>query len=281
MQTSGLHRDASLHRYAWATAVLALLLVITGAVVTSTYRGAQAHGPEQLVHRGAAAVVGLFIIGLAFWLSRERNHLWISNLGWIALALVLAEAVLGMLAPATAALHAILAQLLFGVTVAIAVVTSPGWSNEDDLVDDHMRPPMRTLADITVAMVLVQIVLGASLRHKLLGAMSHIGFAVVVALAALMLGMCVLHEAPEHRPLRPAAIHLMVIIGIQVFLGFGSFILKLMMDETATAVAIVTTAHVATAALTLGATIVLSLYVHRYMRAVAPQREGARPTVAS
>jgi heme A synthase len=130
-------------------------------------------------------------------------------------------------------------------------------------------------------MVLVQIVLGASVRHKLLGVMSHIGFAVVVALAALMLGMCVLREAPEHRPLRPAAIQLMVITGIQVFLGFASFILKLMMEETATAVAIVTTAHVATAALTLGATVVLSLYVHRYMRAVAPQRVGARPTVAS
>jgi heme A synthase len=273
MQTSGLHR------YALAVAAFTLLLVISGAVVTGnagSQPGAQPSGPEQLVHQIVAGAVGLLTIGLAFGLARVPKHPLFAKLGWSAVALVVLQAALGMLVPSAGAIHAILAQLFFGLTVAIVVVTAsaPG---EIEMVDDRMRPPMRTVANITIAMVLVQIMLGAAVRHKLLNALSHIGFAVLVALAALMLGMCVLHQAPSHKPLRPAAILLMVITGVQVFLGFTAFILKLMIAETALAAVIVTTAHVTTAALTLGATVVLRLHIQRYMRSAAPQRA----TVAS
>ena len=95
---------------------------------------------------------------------------------------------------------------------------------------------------------------------------------MLVALAALMLGMCVLHQAPEHRVLRPAAIHLMVLIGVQVFLGFAAFIMRIMSVDTTLAANIVTAAHVTTAALTLGATVLLKLEIQRYMKAGLPQR---------
>jgi hypothetical protein len=45
-------------------------------------------------------------------------------------------------------------------------------------------------------------------------------------------------------------------------------------------VVIVTTAHVTTAALVLGSTVLLDLEIHRYMKAGLPHR-AARPTVAS
>ena len=283
MQTSRLHQSA------WAVAALTLLLVVTGAINFSNGAGshpaAQALSVLQLVHRWTAAVVGLLTIGLVTWWSHVPNQQstrpWFGPLGGSALGLVIVQAALGLTGPSATVWHAIFAQLFFGISVAIVVVTSAEWSREAEPVDDHMRPPMRTLANITLIMVLIQIVLGASVRHKLLGVMSHIGFAVLVALTAMMLGMCVLHEAPQHRSLRPAAIYLMVVIGVQVFLGFASFILQVMDAETALAGVIVTTAHVTTAALTLGATVLLKLQVQRYMRAAAAQREGARPTVAS
>jgi heme A synthase len=275
MLTSGLHR------YSMAVAALTLLLVITGAVVTSSQRGTLvAATPEQQIHFWVAVAVGLLTIGLALRLSRITDRPWFGKLGWGALGLVIVQAAIGILAPSASAVHAVLAQIFFGLTVAIAVLTSAEWSGKAEQIDDQMRPPMPTLANITLAMVLVQIMLGAAVRHKLLGAISHIGFAIIVALMALLLGMCVLHQAPEHRRLRPAAVCLMVIIGVQVFLGFGAFILKLMMDETALAVAIVSTAHVTTAALVLGSTVLLDLEIHRYMKAGLPHR-AARPTVAS
>jgi heme A synthase len=275
MQTSGLHR------YSIAVAALTLLLVITGAVVTSSQRGSPVPAmPEQQIHFWVAVAVGLLTIGLAFRLSRVADRPWFGKLGWGALGLVLAQAAIGLLSPSAAAVHAVVAQVFFGLTVAIAVLTSAEWSGKAEQIDDQMRPPMPTLANITLAMVLVQIMLGAAVRHKMMGAISHIGFAILVALVGLLLGMCVLHQAPEHRRLRPAAVNLMVIIGVQVFLGFGAFILKLMMAETALAVVIVTTAHVTTAALVLGSTVLLDLEIHRYMKAGLPHRE-ARPTVAS
>jgi heme A synthase len=265
-----------------AVAALTLLVVITGAVVTSSQRETPVSStPEQQIHLWMAAAVSLLTIGLAFRLSRVADHPWFGKLGWSALGLVIVQAAIGILAPSAAAVHAVLAQVFFGLTVAIAVLTSTEWSGKPELIDDQMRPPMPMLADITLALVLVQIMLGAAVRHKLLGAISHIGFAIIVALVALLLGMCVLHQAPQHRRLRPAAVHLLVIVGVQVFLGFGAFILELMMAETALAVVIVTAAHVTTAALVLGSTVLLDLEIHRYMKAGLPQREAARPTVAN
>jgi heme A synthase len=271
MQPSGLHR------YSVAVVVLTMLLVITGAVVTSTQPGTPVPATlEQQIHRWAAALVGLLAAGLAFRLSRVEDRPSFNKLGWAALGLVVVQAAIGMLAPSAAAIHAVLAQIFFGTTVAIAVVTSAEWSKPAEQIEDQMRPPMRTLANITLAMILVQIMLGAAVRHKIMNAISHIGFALVVALVAFLLGMCVLHQAPQHRRLRPSAVQLMILVGVQVFLGFASFILKLMMAETALAVAIVTTAHVTTAALVLGSTVLLDLEIHRYMRAGLAHRVGAR-----
>jgi len=262
---------------------------MTGAVNFSnsiaSHTPAQGLSPLQLVHRGLAVIVGLLTLTLVYWWSqiqqRPPSGPWFGQLGWSALGLVIAQAALGLTAPSAAVLHAILAQLFFGLSIAIVVVTSQAWSKEAELVDDRMRPPMPTLANLTLILVLIQITLGALVRHKLLGVVSHMGFAVLVALAAMMLGMCVLHQAPEHRRLRSTAIHLMVIVGVQVFLGFSAFILQIMDVETALAGVIVTTAHVATAALTLGATVMLKLEIQRSMRAASPQREGARPTIAN
>ena len=68
---------------------------------------------------------------------------------------------------------------------------------------------------------------------------------------------------PEHPSLRPAAIALGGIDGVQVFLGFTTFVLLLLFPESSPAVIIVSVVHVATGALTLAATVSLAAEIRR------------------
>jgi heme A synthase len=260
--------------------VLTLLLVITGAILTSNSLVAAAPPLIQQFHRLVAGIAGLLVIGLGISVARLPNRPALPKLGILAIAVVLVDAVLGMFAPSAAFVHAALAQMLFGVVVAIAVLTSPAWCGNGEVIEDQMRPPMNTLAPIALGVVMLQVILGAAVRHKLLGPMSHISFAVFVALATLMLGMCVIHQAPQHKALRPGAITLMTITGVQVFLGFTAFIVKLMAPETSPVLMISTSTHVTFGALTLGATVLLTLLIRRYVSSAATQRE-ARSTAAN
>jgi heme A synthase len=273
-------QHSGLHRYAVGVAVCTFLLVITGAVVTSYQAAKETPAAILLLHTIVAGAAGLLTLGLALWLARLNDRPWLPKLGWTALVLVVLEGVVGMSLHSAAYMHAVLAQFLFGTTVAISVLTSASWCGKPELVADQMRPPMNTLARLTLGLVIVQVMLGAAVRHKMLNAMSHIGFAVVVALSALLLGMCLIHQAPQHRILRPAAITLMVVTGVQVFLGFTAFIVRLMAAEGAPVLVVSTCMHVSVGALTLGATVLAMLEVRRYVVRPTEIPAQAQPTTA-
>ena len=84
-------------------------------------------------HRMVATTVGLLTIVLAVWLARREPRRWVRRLGYLALAAVVAQGVLGgltvifLLPTAVSVAHACLAQTFFCLDVAIAVVTSPRW----------------------------------------------------------------------------------------------------------------------------------------------------------
>jgi heme A synthase len=225
-----------------------LFLVATGAEVTSHQVGL------DQIHRWAGAVVGLLTLGLSIWLRR---------LGWVLFALAVALAI------TRGAAHAFLAQLFFAAMVAIALVTSSGWKREPEMVDDMSTPPLRSCALVMVALVVLQVALGAAVRHKAMGPTWHIVGALVVALAILLVGVLVLNQCPTHRTLRPCAIIMMTIAGAQVFLGFAAFIVRMMADESTLPVVISTVAHVTTGALTLAATVVVTLQIRRHFRQAA------------
>ena len=81
-------------------------------------------------HRLIASVVGMLTIVLAFWLVRVEPRRWVRRLGIAALAVVIAQGILGgltvklMLPPSISIAHACLAEAFFCVTVALAFVTS-------------------------------------------------------------------------------------------------------------------------------------------------------------
>ena len=143
-----------LHLFALLVAASTALLIFAGGLVTSTGSGLSVpdwpttYGwfmltfpLEKMVggifyehsHRLIASGVGALIVVLAIWLWKSEPRAWVRRLGYVALAAVVTQGILGgitvlwFLPDAVSIAHAGLAQLVFCLTVSIALVTSPGW----------------------------------------------------------------------------------------------------------------------------------------------------------
>ena len=143
-------------------------------------------------HRLIASGVGLVTIALCVALFVIEDRRWVKTLGIIAVAAVVVQGVLGGLRvaennPLLGLFHGCLAQSFFALMATIALVTSRFWlrltsENERTGVAGHQSPLTSTshLSLLTsqrwvlavTAMVFVQLVLGASMRH------SHAGLSI-------------------------------------------------------------------------------------------------------
>jgi heme A synthase len=258
--------NKALHRLAILLAIAALLLIIGGAVVGP---GAQPTPAAMSTHRLAATAVSLLTLGVVLWLVFTDPRPLARRLGWLTLVIAVLQDSVGhaavlTLIPITAGIaHALMAPLFFAATVAIVVVTSPGWSRGPEHVSDYGWPSMRSLAITTPILVLLQIALGAAFRQKALTLLPHVLGAMFVALAILLQSIFVLQQFPTHRALRAAAKTLLGIAFGQVFLGLTALIIKSMADDAAPPVVATVAAHVTGGAVTLAATIVLSILIRR------------------
>jgi heme A synthase len=260
-----------LHRYSILLAVFTLALMITGAIITS--HGAAASRSLRETHYGLAAAVGLLAIGLALWLWKSGTGVWERRLGWIVLAATAVQALLGIQNPVLAVFHAWWAQLFFALTVSVALVTSQSWTPREQPLADSGRLSLRTLSLIAVGLMVLQVGLGAAVRHKAMGAVPHIINALVVTIVLILLAVLVTHQFPENPTLNPAAKTLIGLVFTQVMLGMGAFITRLMADEASLAVTIPSVTHVAVGALTFATTVVLALLIYRHVERVAPSTE--------
>ncbi len=241
-----------------SAAVTVLILVMSGAAVTSS------HGQARLswltaLHTWIAIAVALLIIGLAIALKR---------LGWIVLLLLLADMLLGYFSagPVMGALHAILAAFLFAAASAMALVTSPSWQRDPESVQDHGWPSLKSLSTIASFLVAVQVGFGASLRHGATGVMPHLLGALLVALFIVIVGVFTTTQFPRHPALRPLAVTLLVITGVQVFLGMTVFLMRMMNIATSVAWLGISVAHVATGSLTFAFSVLLAIEIRRNVR---------------
>jgi heme a synthase len=312
-----------LHLYSRVVAASTLLLIVAGAMVTSTGSGLAVpdwpttYGynmftfpPSKWVggifyehgHRLIASTVGFLTIILAIWLWRVEARGWLRRLGFVALAVVIFQGILGGLTvrfflPAPISIgHAGLAQIFFCLTVSIALFTSPGWRSgyvargfSPAVGDDRL---LRRLTVATTALIYLQILLGATMRHTGAGLaipdfplafggllpshwdaaiamhFAHRLGAVAAALTAIATAAHVWYHHRGVRALaRPAGL-LIFLVALQITLG--AFVVL-----TRKAVPI-NSAHVAVGALVLVTSLVLSLRAHRM--AFFERLEAGSPT---
>jgi len=262
-----------LHRYALFMAAAALVLIASGAFVTSS-REASA-GPDVAaattlpgsgVHQALGIGVTALALVLAVWIFAASRGAWPRMLAAAAIVAGAADGYLALHAPlpsGLAAVHAALAPLFFGCLVGVASLTSPEWSIAPEPVDDREMPFLRPLAISAPALVLLQIVLGALYRHKVTSVMWHMAGAMIVSLVTLIACMVVIQQYPSHRPLRGSAIHLMSILLLQVALGVAAFTMQLLDTENTIVLAVTTGSHVVVGNLALAASLLFAVQVQR------------------
>ena len=90
--------------------------------------------------------------------------------------------------------------------------------------------------------------------------------ALIVALFIMIVGAFVSNQFPRHTTLKPIAVALMIITGIQVFLGMTAFLMRMMNVAGSTAWLVVSVTHVATGSLTFAAIVMLSIEIRRDVR---------------
>jgi heme A synthase len=272
-----------LFRLAILLAIGTLLLIIDGALVSP---GIQPTPAAASAHRVAATAVSLVALVVVLWLIFKDPRPQARRLAWFTLAIAVLQDSVGhriVLAalPVTAGIaHALMAPMFFAAVVAIAVVTSAAWDRGAELVFDYGWPSMRSLAIMTPVLVLLQISLGAAFRQKALTLLPHVLGAMFVALVILLESIFVLQQFPTHRALRPAAKTLLGVAFGQVFLGMTALIMKSMADDTVPAVVATVAAHVAGGAVTLAATIVLSILIRRNVQPRVEEEDLEAPAAS-
>lgn len=255
-----------------ATLAACLIITVGGLVTTngtltspldSFLLSATGH---QRIAEMAGTVVMLYLIwaGIA---AQGKARLT----AWATLTCVLATGAFGFLrgeglfaSPLWGTLHASLAALIVTGTAAIGVVTSRWFCREPELVEDYGWPSMRSLGKFMPYLVFTQILLGAAFRQGAMGLMYHILGAMAVSMYILMVGAFLLNQFPQHRPLAPAARVLLGAIFTQVFFGITAFTVRSMPEEPV-ALLVVTGAHVVVGALTLAASVVVSILIARHV----------------
>jgi heme a synthase len=297
-----------LHVFSVLVAASTLILIFAGGQVTSTGSGLSV--PDwpntygwfmftfpldkmvggifyEHTHRLIASTVGFLILVLAFWLWRVEPRRWVKRLGFIALAAVITQGILGgitvlyFLPKPISISHALLAQIVLCLTMSIALFTSRGWER-GYLRAGTQTPDDRSLqriAILTTALVYVQIALGATMRHNEAGLaipdfplmfggywpshwdakiaihFAHRAGAVVVSVIILATTFHVFaHHRKRPELVRPAML-LIALLCVQVTLGA--------LVIWSAKYYVINSMHVATGASVLATSLVLTLRAHR------------------
>ena len=121
-------------------------------------------------HRMAASAVGFLTLVLAVWTGRTEQRRGVRWLAWTALAVVVAQGVLGgltvllLLPTSISVAHACLAQTFFCLVIALAYSTSAEWQAGGDGRPEDAQG-LRPAAALATGVVFLQLVVGALMRH--------------------------------------------------------------------------------------------------------------------
>jgi cytochrome c oxidase assembly protein subunit 15 len=287
-----------LRRFTKLVATSTLFLIFAGAMVTSTGSGLAVpdwpttYGENMFTfplskwvggifyehgHRLLASTVGFLTIIQALWLQYREPKKFVRRLGWIALAAVIVQGLLGgitvllLLPKAVSVSHAALAEIFFCINVSIAFFTSRWYTSLQRM--EKGDAPVGMAWGLT-SLVFAQIFAGAVLRHlgaglaipdfplsfgrvipqftsyEIVAAFVHRAGGFVVAAAVIAMAIRLLRYEREH-PLRALGSLLLAVVFAQVLLG-GYVIWSGKQPH-------ITSLHVMVGAFTLALSVVLTL----------------------
>jgi len=300
-----------LHGWAVLTVAATAVLLALGAVVTTfrvgmadpvwptapwylffiSWREPSAGFLIEHSHRLAGYVVGCCAIVLAaglFVSARCRVLRW---LGLAALLGVTAQGLLGgfrvklnaLAGTDLAAVHGCFAQVVFGLLVSLALLTS-------GRVPAALGPAeggrLRRLALLVTALVFLQLVWGALVRHTsgTLAQRAHLLTAFAVVAAAAWLARAARASGAWRRVLGPALAVLGALLAAQLLLGVEAWMSKFAgvalpeLQPVTASQAVIRTGHVLVGSWVLASAVVLTLLAHRAARAALPDEAPAPPT---
>ena len=253
---------ASPSRFVWVAAAATFLLLAVGGLVTSKQAGLavvdwpNSYGYNMFLyplsrmtggiyyehaHRLFGSLVGLTTLVMAVLLQRTDKRAGVRKVGWIAVGMVVAQGILGGLrvtgsftlstaqddmAPSLvlALVHGVFGQLFFATLVGLGVVTSLRWRDRSGCLSGDRKPETAIfLGRLLVALMVVQLVLGALQRHMEMLLWVHITMAAIIAPLAAMYGLRTWMLNPAHPVRRKLGLWLMAVTGAQVFLGISAF----------------------------------------------------------
>ena len=292
-----------LHRFAVFTAASTIGLIYAGALVTSTGSGlavpdwplsfGQVFPPMvggvfyEHGHRLIAASVGVLTVLLCVWVQLREPRRWVRRVAAAALVAVVLQGLLGGLTvllrlPTVVSVgHACLAQAFLCLVVTVAECTGMRWRDGEAprAMPSDARPFLARLAVGFVAVVYLQLVVGAVMRHIGAGLaipdfplafgrvvpplvstpvivhfLHRAGAVLVAGLAFWVAAHTVRRHADERELLRPALFAL-GLVTLQISLGA-------LVIWTRKAV-VPTSAHVAVGAAILATAVVLALRANR------------------
>jgi cytochrome c oxidase assembly protein subunit 15 len=295
-----------LARFGLIAALAAAPLLFIGGLVTSTNSGMavpdwpNTYGSNMFLyplgprarpdvylehsHRLFGTLVGCAVLTLTIWVLAKERRGWVKSLTLVALALVVTQGVLGggrVIANSTAAglVHGVLAQLVFGLIVSVAVVLSPTWRT----MSVPNKPPglrrLRLFATGLLHSTILQLIFGAMYRHlrDAHSLWTHAGFSVIVVILAAATGFAAVATAAQFGDSAPLFRRLgraiLAVVLIQFLLGWTAFFAGGTGREAPTAAAaLLRTAHQANGALLLGLATALFLYTRRALSTSAEAR---------
>jgi cytochrome c oxidase assembly protein subunit 15 len=260
-------------------------------------------------HRLFGSLVGLTTLVLAIQVLTNDRRRHVKLLAVAALVFVIVQGVLGGLRvtgrftlsadPADtrpsvvfAIVHGAFGQIVFGTLVVLAVFRSRSWR---ETISPHPAPGASTdhvLAVVLIALLLVQLVAGALVRHfswalyklrfelpvapeHLIAAghralTVHVTLAVLVTLAASAAGIRAWGLYPHVPPLRRLGTTLLALVVVQLGLGIGALVVTgndAPNNQPGLLDALVTTAHQVLGAALLALALLLLLWEHRLLAA--------------
>ena len=244
-------------------------------------------------HRLSAGVMSIITIVIAVWIWRTESRPWLRQLAIFAVALVVAQAVVGgfrvlldskalpsletSVGRLFAMLHAVLAQLFVCTLFALAVACSRSWIERRVPVSTNVR----RAGVICCALLFVQLAIASVLRHSFAGLaiptfpystpegallpahwdfrvaihFAHRVMAGVLSIALPWLVFVVVRDRESTLAMRMAASALISLLALQIFLGAQI----IWTQRTAT----MTTGHVLVGAATLATTFWITWVAHR------------------